>query len=57
MPQVNILPAGIQAIGAFLSGICECVVSTSPLPQRSQTELSTHVREPKQEDPQGQLEL
>lgn len=54
MPQVNILPAGVQAIGAFVSGICDCVVSLSPLPKKAQLELSTHVREAVDE-PQGQL--
>lgn len=54
MPEVNILPAGITALGAFVSGICECVVSLSPLPKQAQTELSTHVRE---QDPQGTLQF
>ena len=54
MPEVNILPAGVQAVGAFVSGICDCVVSLSPLPRKAQLELSTHVRE---HDTQGVLDL
>ena len=54
MPEVNILPAGITALGAFVSGICECVVSLSPLPKQAQPELSTHVRE---HSNQGTLEF
>lgn len=54
MPQVNILPAGVRALGAFVSGICDCVVSLSPLPKRAQPELSTHVRE---HDTQGTLDF
>jgi len=54
MPEMKILPAGFQAIGAFVSGICECVVSLSPLPRKAQPELSTHVRE---QDPQGVLQF
>ena len=54
MPEVNILPAGFQALGAFVSGICDCVVSLSPLPRKAQPELSTHVRE---QDPQGTLQF
>lgn len=44
MPEVNILPAGVRALGAFVSGICDCVVSLSPLPRKAQPELSEHVK-------------
>lgn len=54
MPEMKILPAGLQAVGAFVSGICECVALISPLPRKAQPELYTHVREP---NPQGVLDL
>ena len=54
MPEIHILPAGLTAIGAFVSGVCDCVVSLSPLPKKAQPELSTHVRE---QDPQGVLQF
>jgi len=53
-PEMDILPAGLNALGAFVSGICDCVAGLSPLPKKAQQELSTHVRE---QDPQGVLEF
>lgn len=53
-PSISILPDGLRALGAFVGGICECVVLTSPLPQKSDLSLSTHVRE-RVDGPQGQL--
>jgi len=53
-PEMDILPAGLTALGAFVSGICDCVVGLSPLPKKAQPELSTHVRE---QDPQGTLQF
>lgn len=54
MPEVHILPAGFEALGAFVRGVCDCVVGLSPLPKKAQPELSTHVRE---HDTQGTLQF
>ena len=50
-----IVSNALEAVGAFVSGICECLGSTSPLPRQSVLATSTHVR--RQEDPQGTLEF
>lgn len=54
MPEVNILPAGVRALGAFVSGVCDCVVLISPLPRKTDTALT---RQPREHDTQGVLDL
>lgn len=54
MPEIHILPAGFQAVGAFVSGICDCVALISPLPRKTDTALA---RQPREQDPQGTLEF
>lgn len=53
-PEMDILPAGLTAIGAFVSGICDCVALISPLPRKTDTALA---RQPREHDTQGILEF